>query len=158
MMQISSTLTPVIPSPTAIAGSGVNATSGANFVPTERQTGLGVIGIPETKVLSRDYSNHRQPTILRHPRQAPSGISSENFLLARSLLSPAFQHSVLATKMARISNLHAEAPRFQDQIDILAWVDLTSFSRGQLFLFADSSIFEKGLLQWLHPLMHPCFD
>lgn len=119
-MQVKSTLIPPIPSPTAIAGSGANATLGANFMPSERQTGLGVIGTHETKTLSQDYSNHRQPTILRHPRQAPSGISSENFLAARSLLSPAFQHNVLATKMARISNLHAEAPRFRDQIDILA--------------------------------------
>ena len=119
-MQLSNTLTPSIPSLTAIARSGVNATLGANFVPSERQTGLGVIGIPETKVLSRDYSNHRQPAILRHPRQAPSAVSSENFLSARSLLSPAFQHNVMATKMARISNLHAETPRFRDQIDILA--------------------------------------
>ena len=37
-------------------------------------------------------------------------LSSEQFLAARSLMAPAFQHNILATKMARISNLHAEAP------------------------------------------------
>jgi hypothetical protein len=35
-------------------------------------------------------------------------------------MAPAFQHNIMATKMARISNLHAEAPRFRDQIDLLA--------------------------------------
>ncbi len=118
-MQInSSALVPA--SPVQIQGSGASIGYNANIVPTERQTSLGILGSPEAKNLTRDYSNNRLQTVIRHPRQSPSGITSENFLAARSLLGPAFQHNVLATKMARISNLHAEAPRFRDQVDILA--------------------------------------
>ena len=103
----------------ATLGASVN-TFDANIVPSGRQTMLGISGKPATETLSRDYTRQPQPMIISHPRQAPSAVSSEQFLAARSLLAPAFQHNILATKMARISNLHAEAPRFRDQIDIVA--------------------------------------
>jgi hypothetical protein len=80
----------------------------------------GIASKSASETLARDYQRHTQPMVLRHPRQAPSAVSSEQFLSARSLLAPAFQHSVMATKIAHISNLHAEAPRFRDQVDILA--------------------------------------
>ena len=114
-------LVPITPSPPTTAsipaalGASVN-TFDANIVPSSRQTMLGVTGKPATETLSRDYTRQPQPMIISHPRQAPSAISSEQFLAARSLMAPAFQHNILATKMARISNLHAEAPRFRDQI------------------------------------------
>lgn len=121
-------MTPLIPvtaSPPATAsmpaalGASVNSFD-ANIVPSGRQTMLGVTGKPSTETLSRDYTRQPQPMIISHPRQAPSAVSSEQFLAARSLMAPAFQHNIMATKMARISNLHAEAPRFRDQVDILA--------------------------------------
>tara|TARA_B100001093_G_scaffold420025_1_gene411788 strand:+ start:664 stop:1029 length:366 start_codon:yes stop_codon:yes gene_type:complete len=100
-------------------GGSVNAFD-ANIVPSGRQTVLGLTSKPATENLSRDFNRQPQPMIISHPRQAPSAVSSEQFLSARSLMAPVFQHNILATKMARISNLHAEAPRFRDQIDLLA--------------------------------------
>ena len=121
-------MTPLIPvnasTPTAAsmpAGLGASVNSfDANIVPSGRQTILGVTGKPASETLSRDYTRQPQPMIISHPRQAPSAVSSEQFLAARSLMAPVFQHNILATKMARISNLHAEAPRFRDQVDLLA--------------------------------------
>ena len=119
------TLVPVTTPPQTAAsmsaglGGSVNAFD-ANIVPSGRQTVLGLTSKPATENLSRDFNRQPQPMIIRHPRQAPSAISSEQFLSARSLMGPVFQHNILATKMARIPNLHAEAPRFRDQIDLLA--------------------------------------
>ncbi|MDB2323965.1 hypothetical protein N9W44_00175 [Alphaproteobacteria bacterium] len=118
-------LVPVSASPPTAAampaalGASVRAFD-ANIVPSGRQTMLGITGKPQTETLNRDYSSQPRPMVIHHPRQAPSSVSSEQFLAARSLMAPVFQHNVLATKMARISNLHAETPRFRDQIDILA--------------------------------------
>ena len=58
--------------------------------------------------------------MISSPRLAPSAISAEQALQARSLLTPEYQHNMLATRIARISNLHAETPRFRNQLDILA--------------------------------------
>jgi hypothetical protein len=110
---------PTAASMPAALGASVNSFD-ANIVPSGRQTMLGVTGKPASETLSRDYTRHPQPMIISHPRQAPSAVSSEQFLAARSLMAPTFQHNIMATKMARISNLHAEAPRFRDQIDLLA--------------------------------------
>ena len=68
--------------------------------------------------LSRDYI--RQPMMLTSPRLAPSTVTTEQAIQARNAMSPQFQHNVMATRMARTSNLYAEAPRFRNQIDILA--------------------------------------
>jgi len=92
----------------------------ANIVPSDRQSVHGVITKSASDTVNRDYTRQPQPMIISHPRQAPSGVSSEQFLAARNLLSPAFQHNIMATRIARTSNLHVEAPRFRDQIDILA--------------------------------------
>ena len=54
------------------------------------------------------------------PRQAPSAVTSENYLAARALMTATFVHNVASTKEARISNLYKEAPEFREQIDILA--------------------------------------
>ena len=92
----------------------------ANIVPSERQSLYGVVGSENATKLSKDYVRDLPAKILRHPRQAPSGVTSEQFLSAKSLLAPAFQHSIMATKISQISNLYSEAPRFRDQVDILA--------------------------------------
>ena len=58
--------------------------------------------------------------MITSPRLAPSAISTEQALQARSLLAPEFQHSMMSTRILRTSNLHAETPRFRNQLDILA--------------------------------------
>ena len=79
--------------------------SGQNLEPINRQSIRG-IDAPQA--------------LIYHPKQAPSAITSENFLNARALLSAGFTHNVAQTKMARISNLYRDAPRFRNHVDILA--------------------------------------
>ncbi|MDB0016270.1 hypothetical protein N9E28_01830 [Alphaproteobacteria bacterium] len=69
--------------------------------------------------LAREF--HKMPLQqVYNPHHAPSAISSENFLAARALMSATFVHNIAMTKEARISNLYKDAPKFRDQIDILA--------------------------------------
>lgn len=74
--------------------------------------------VQATVAMNRDYV--RMPTILTNPRLAPSTVTSEQALQSRTLLTPQFQHNVMSTRMMRISNLFADAPRFRNQLDILA--------------------------------------
>ena len=94
------------------------AQSLASVVPTNRQTHSGVLAGPFADRNKKDYP--RRPMTISSPRLAPSTISSERALEARSLMMPEFSHNVLATRMLRISNLHSEMPRFRNQLDILA--------------------------------------
>lgn len=55
-----------------------------------------------------------------HPKQAPSAITSENFLAARAMLNPGYTHNTAQTNIARVSNLYSDVPRFRNEIDILA--------------------------------------
>jgi hypothetical protein len=93
--------------------------SSASIVPSLRQTVMGIEAPSALQVMPKEYQNH--PTvIIRHPRHAPSAVPAEQFLAARALMSPAYQHNTLLSKMARISNMHFETPRFRDHVDILA--------------------------------------
>ena len=122
MLNVTNQNTPsaLLPTPVSSLEATALRGNGANIMPSDRQTILGLQGKSAPEAMTRDYTRQAQPTLIRHPRQAPSAISSEQFLAAKSLLGPKFQHNIMATKMARISNLHIEAPRFRDQIDILA--------------------------------------
>ena len=62
----------------------------------------------------------RERRMIASPSLSPSAVTTENALQARSLMAPEFHHHMLSTRIARISNLMAEAPRFKRQIDILA--------------------------------------
>jgi hypothetical protein len=54
------------------------------------------------------------------PSLAPSAISTENALVARSLFMPVYVHDSAASKMARISNSLRDAPRFSGKVNVLA--------------------------------------
>ena len=100
-------------------GSGVDSLAiGASSVPNGRQTGTGLVPVQSLDRSDQDY-RRRMPMIVS-PRLAPSTVSTEKALQARSLLAPEFQHNVMATRMQRTSNLLADMPRFRNQIDILA--------------------------------------
>ena len=91
----------------------------ANTMPTLQQTIYGLAPLDEVKSSHR-YEENRPQSTLSHPIRAPSGISSEEFFLARASFSPAYNHNMAATREARTSNIHEETPRFKDQIDIIA--------------------------------------
>jgi len=57
---------------------------------------------------------------IRSARQAPSTVLTEEYLKARSALGPVYIQNMSATRTERISNLYADAPRFRNQVDILA--------------------------------------
>lgn len=110
------TTKPVSSQDTAVtAGSGV---SSASLVPTPRQTINGVETIHPTAQLTPDFTNMQHARIYS-PRQAPSAVTSENFLAARASLSPGFVHNAAHSNIARISNMYRDAPRFRNEIDIL---------------------------------------
>jgi len=97
----------------------MDATSvGANSVPNARQSASGLMPVAVTDRSIQDYQ--RRPPIIVNPRLAPSSVPAEQALQARSLNAPEFQHNMMMTRIMRTSNLHAETPRFRNQIDILA--------------------------------------
>jgi hypothetical protein len=94
-------------------------TTVARVMPTLPQGTKAVGAITQPYDLAQEF--HRRPLQqVYNPRQAPSAISSENFLAARALMSATFIHNIAMTKEARISNLYKDAPKFRDHIDILA--------------------------------------
>ena len=100
-------------------GFGIQSVAiGANAVPTLRQTANGLLPAESTTAMHRQLPH--QPVMIASPRLAPSAVSAEQALQSRALLTPEFKQNMLATRILRTSNLHAETPRFRNQIDILA--------------------------------------
>ena len=91
----------------------------ASLVPSERQTNTGVHRLANT---SPSYLNQRRyPLVsISHPKAASSSVSSENFLIARSISSPGYQHNIVQTRYARTSDWAIHEPRFSDRVSILA--------------------------------------
>lgn len=108
-----SMLTPPTGAPISTTG-----TEAANAVPDSRQTFHGLNAV--SGVDSTQAKLGRERTMIFSPNLSPSAVTTESALQSRSLMAPEFQHNMLATRIARISNLMAETPRFKRQIDILA--------------------------------------
>ena len=92
--------------------------SGASFMPPDSAPARRLIE-PNKPVGTTTHNTISLPQIY-NSRLAPSAITSEAAISARALLTPQYQHNILATRISRISNLYADAPRFRNQIDILA--------------------------------------
>ena len=91
----------------------------ASLMPLERQTNAF---IEPAQPISRIFSEHSGLPIsqIRSARQAPSAIVTEQYLQARAASSPVYIQNMSATRIERISNSYSDAPRFRNQIDILA--------------------------------------
>ena len=112
---------PLRPHPENGLGQSVSRTAGissASLMPTPRQTINGVEASHPTSRSTPDFTNMQHARIYS-PRQAPSAVTSENFLAARASLSPGFVHNAAQSNIARISNMYRDAPRFRNEIDIL---------------------------------------
>ena len=107
----------MLASPTGAPFSATGA-EGANAVPDSRQTFHGLQSVNGLDSTRAKFGRERR--MIASPSLSPSAVTTENALQARSLMAPEFQHHMLSTRIARISNLMAEAPRFKRQIDILA--------------------------------------
>ena len=93
-------------------------TSVARVMPTLPQGTKAVAPSTQPYDLAREF--HKKPLQqIYNPRQAPSAISSENFLAARALMSATFVHNIAMTKEARISNLYKDTPSFAIQSTFL---------------------------------------
>lgn len=118
-------LDPIQPFPTLtplVVPQGVLPSSqamGASSVPDMRQTMEGVTPVFALNALSRADMGFRAISIY-HPQLGPSAETTENALMARALLMPMYLHDSAATRMARLSNLHRDAPRFGNAINICA--------------------------------------
>jgi len=91
----------------------------ASGVPTDRQTSLGVEALMPAPHISAAMSG-MQLSQIRSARQAPSAVVTESFLAARAASAPIYIQNQAALKAERISNMFSEAPRFRNQVDILA--------------------------------------
>lgn len=91
----------------------------ASLMPVERQTN---VFIEPAQPISRIFSEHSGLPIsqIRSARQAPSAIVTEHYLQARAASNPVYIQNMSATRTERISNSYSDAPRFRNQIDILA--------------------------------------
>ena len=91
----------------------------ASLMPVERQTNAF---IEPAQPSSRIFSEHSGLPIsqIRSARQAPSAIVTEQYLQARAASNPVYIQNMSATRTERISNSYSDAPRFRNQIDILA--------------------------------------
>ena len=92
---------------------------GANLMPTERQTKIGVFSpgaVSKANFKMQRFDIKR----LYSPNNAPSTVTSETFLMAKSLSTPMYIHNVAQTKYLNISNSAMEEPRFTKKVSVLA--------------------------------------
>lgn len=113
---------PSLPTISSVSDPGtagkVAPSSAANFMPSTTSAGRQLSPMDSAHNMPGDYLRQRPMVI--NPRLAPSTVTTERALEARTLLAPQFQHNVMATRIARTSNLMADAPRFRSQLDVLA--------------------------------------
>ena len=131
--------------------SGSSSALSASLVPNERQTVNGVEVIQSTHNLATNYPNMPHARIY-HPRQAPSSVSSENFLAARASLGPGFLHNIAQTNIARVSNLYRDVPQFKNNLDILVWIIFKPSNRMFMYFFPEFKpqypLFQEVLASW----------
>jgi hypothetical protein len=91
----------------------------ATTMPSDRQTSLGIVQLEANKQTSGDYDRWKKSRIF-NPKQASVAITSENFLKSRAGFEPIYMHNIGATKLALMSVMDKEKPRYSEQINILA--------------------------------------
>lgn len=92
----------------------------AKSVPDMRQT---LEGIPAVLEIDRSYRSQgwRPEITIFHPVLGPSAVTTENALMARALMSPAFVHDSAASRMARVSTAeNGLAPRIGSILNVWA--------------------------------------
>ena len=87
-------------------------------MPISRQLDAGIEVIQQSVDLQKNFTDIPLARVY-HPRQAPSSVTSENFLASRATMNPGFVHNVASTKLARVSNMYNDIPKFKNILDIL---------------------------------------
>ena len=91
----------------------------ATYMPSQKQTAQGIENLTQIEKKHSEYTHMNLPFV-RSRRGAPSAITAENVLKARAALEKIYMHNAAATKREYISNSHADAPNFRNQLDIMA--------------------------------------
>lgn len=91
----------------------------ATTMPSDRQTTLGILQADANKAASGDYDRWKKSKIF-NPKQTNSAITAENFLKAKAGFEPIYMHNIAATKLALMSVMDKEKPRYSEQLNILA--------------------------------------
>ena len=91
----------------------------ATSMPSGRQTAAGVAHVGSNKATAGEYEMWKRSRIF-NPKQASVAITSENFLKARAGLEPLYMHNIAATKLALMSVMDKEKPRYSEKVNILA--------------------------------------
>ena len=91
----------------------------ATSMPSERQTSLGVMQVDSGNESSGKYEQWKKSRIF-NPKQSGVAVTAENFLKAKAGFEPLYMHNIGATKLALMSIMDKEKPRYSDQVNILA--------------------------------------
>lgn len=91
----------------------------ATSMPSDRQTSLGVLQVDSNKATSGDYDQWKKSRIF-NPKQTNVAITAENFLKSKAGFEPIYMHNIAATKLALMSVMDKEKPRYSEQVNILA--------------------------------------
>ena len=91
----------------------------ATSMPSDRQTSLGVLRTESNEGSSGNYEKWKKSRIF-NPKQANVAVTSENFLKAKAGLEPLYMHNIAATKLALMSIMDKDKPRFSEKVNILA--------------------------------------
>ena len=96
-----------------------NRQSLATSMPSDRQTSLGILNTEANKGSSGEYEHWKRSRIF-NPKQTSIGITAENFLKAKAGLEPLYMHNIAATKLALMSVMDKEKPRYSEKVNLLA--------------------------------------
>ena len=91
----------------------------ATSMPSDRQTSLGLAQVESNNASSGKYEQWKKSRIF-NPKQAGVAVTAENFLKAKAGFEPLYMHNIGATKLALMSIMDKEKPRYSDQVNILA--------------------------------------
>lgn len=91
----------------------------ATTMPSDRQTSIGILNVEANKASTGDYDQWKRSRVF-NPKQAGIAITSENFLKAKAGFEPLFMHNIAATKLALMSVMDKEKPRYSEKVNILA--------------------------------------
>ena len=91
----------------------------ATSVPSDRQTSLGIMQVESNKAVGGEYEQWKKSRIF-NPKQTSVAITAENFLKAKAGHEPLYMHNIAATKLALMSVMDKDKPRYSEQVNILA--------------------------------------
>ncbi len=91
----------------------------ATSMPSDRQTSFGALQVESNRGGSGEYAHWKKSRIF-NPKQTSAAVTAENFLKAKVGLEPLFMHNIAATKLALMSIMDKEKPRYSEQVNLLA--------------------------------------